>query len=79
MHPGTVEQARTLAVERWARLHTFDLELSQWDEFFRTNHVCDVLEAIALTKKTHSKDPAVIYSHFEKMMAHLTKKRYGAA
>jgi hypothetical protein len=79
MMPGTVTQARDLAQQRWAQLHTFDLEESQWDEFFRTNHVCDVLEAIALTKKTHSKDPAVIYSHFERMMAHLTKKRYGAA
>jgi hypothetical protein len=64
MTPGSLEQARALAVERWQTFYNFDLEPSSWDSIFEQFHPCDVLQAIKELKLTRSKVPSVIYERF---------------
>jgi hypothetical protein len=77
--PGTTEQARTLAIQRWAALHPFDLEPSMWDELFQTYHCADILQAITRTKETRSQKPDIVYSRFQFLLEHLTSQRHSAA
>ena len=64
-----------LAKVRWAQLHTFDLDDETWERLFTTCYPGDVLQAIRLTQKTRSTDPAVVYARFEEMLARLAAKR----
>jgi hypothetical protein len=61
MNAGSTESAITLAIERWAKLHPFDLPLETWQQLFADHRPGDILQAIRKTSKSHSTDPAIVY------------------
>lgn len=76
MTPGTSEQARALAAERWKQFYSFDLDPSTWDELFSAYHPCDVLQACKELKGTRSQNPAVIYERLLYILESLRAFRY---
>lgn len=75
MSQGTLDQAIELAKQRWAKLHSFDLEQSQWDELFDEYRAGDVLTAIAKTRGTHSQAPERVFSSLIYWLNRLAEER----
>jgi hypothetical protein len=78
MTPGKFEDARALAVARWATLHDFDLDGATWESLFERYHAGHILEAVTLTKFTRSKNPDIIFQRFEFRLEKLAAKHYAA-
>ena len=64
MNQGSVEQARALAIERWGKLHDFDLDEQTWNMLFEQHRPGEVLEAIHKTKFTRDKKIEAVYQSF---------------
>lgn len=75
IRPGNSEEAITLAQQRWAALHNFDIAQETWEQLFAIHAPGDILEAIRATRLTRSKDAAIVYSHFEHRLTELATAR----
>jgi hypothetical protein len=62
VNAGTVASAITLAEQRWAQLHAFDLEAHLWTKLFAEHDPGTILYAIAKTSKTRDTRPEIIYA-----------------
>jgi hypothetical protein len=49
-----------LAIERWAKLHPFDLPLETWEQLFSQHRPGDILQAIRKTANVHSTDFGIV-------------------
>jgi hypothetical protein len=58
---GSIAQARALAIERWRRLHDFDLDDQTWNLLFEQHRPGEVLQAIHKTRFTHDKHVEAVY------------------
>jgi hypothetical protein len=70
-----INDAIQLAKQRWAQLHTFDLDDESWESLFSQFGPGDILQAIQETKQTRSHDPGKIYGRFEFSLARLAQRR----
>jgi hypothetical protein len=75
MLPGTRQEAKELALQRWAGMHRFDLEPEVWDSIFESHNPADVLQAIADTKHTRSRQPSVVYERLLFCLESLATRR----
>lgn len=63
IQPGTIDQARTLAQQRWAARFAFDLDPAMWDVLFEEYTPGEVLQGIRQLQRMRSQRPDVIYQH----------------
>jgi hypothetical protein len=75
MNQGSVEQARALAIERWGKLHDFDLDEQTWDRLFEAHPPGEILEAIRKTKFTHDRRIEAAYSSLVYWLESFKKSR----
>jgi hypothetical protein len=59
---GNREDAIKLAIERWTKIHAFDLAPETWQQLFSDHLPGDVLEGVTRTGKTHDHRPDAVYA-----------------
>jgi hypothetical protein len=62
MQQGTRSEALELAKQRWASLHSFDIDAETWETLFQEHRATDVIEAIRRTRSTRAKEPSAVYT-----------------
>jgi hypothetical protein len=71
---GTIQDAIELAQQRWAAIHSFDLEPGQWEAIFAAYKTGTVLEAIKSTRNTKDPRPEKRYLRFVNFLDTLTAR-----
>ena len=67
-----IADAIALAKQRWAAIHSFDLDPETWERLFREHRPGNVLQAIRATRDTRDPEPAKRYARFERCLNSLS-------